>query len=135
VNRLQRRGERGPQGDHGQDGQPGPAGPPGEGIKHLDRRLLLLYLALVALLVSFFVYIQWDQANTNEARSQFEKAVVSNCETGQKNTEAFNALLNRLVEAVKANPTYSAAERAKAIAFYESGKQTVPECPPLAKGK
>jgi len=133
------RGERGPTGDHGQDGRVGPQGERGRDVdpatvRHerakIDRRLLILYGLLVVLLAAFLFYVKESDAKIEESRAKFETAIVENCEIGLKNTTAFNDLLDRLVEAVKVNPNYSVAERAKAIKFYESGRQTLPECPP-----
>jgi tellurite resistance protein len=98
----------------------------------MDRRLLILYALLVVVIAVSLTYIQYDNHRSEDQRAKFEHAVVENCEIGQKNTEAFNDLLNRLIEAVKQNPNYTDAEKAKAAKFYESGKQTVPECPPVA---
>lgn len=97
----------------------------------IDRRLLILYIVLAAVLAASLTYIVYDNNRAETAQAKFELAVIRNCEQGQKNTQAFNDLLDRLVEAVQQNKGYTDAQRQRAVDFYESGRQTVPPCPPV----
>jgi hypothetical protein len=96
----------------------------------MDRRLLILYGLLVFILAAALTYIQYDLRKTNEARHQFEDAIIENCQVGLKNTRAFNELIETARRAVAQNPDLNAAERRFRLEAYEKVTQIEPECPP-----
>lgn len=98
--------------------------------RKIDRRLLVLYLILVALVCGAVFYVDWDLDRYAKARAEFERAVIINCESNQRNTRALNDLLDGIIRSVQASDNLTPGEKAVRIAFYESGRQDVPDCPP-----
>lgn len=95
-------------------------------VKLTDRRLILLYVLVVALWVGLLVMVQRDV----EASHRFERAVVENCEANRKNTVGFNDFLDKLITSYQSSPLLNERQRRLRSAFLATAKQTVPTCPP-----
>lgn len=86
-------------------------------VRLTDRRLLVLYLTVVALFVGLGFVVQ---------------QLVASCEDTRANTQAFNEFIDKVVTTTAASPTLEPAERRLRAEFFKTAKQDLPECPPGA---
>ena len=98
--------------------------------RRLDRKLLLLYVMLAVVIGVSLSYIQYDQIRYASDRSQFEHAVVVNCNANRDNTTAFNSLLDNLIYATRTSDLLTDEQKRVRIGIYERGIMAVPTCPP-----
>ena len=103
-------------------------------VRLTDRRLLILFLACVTALTWLGVQqrsVDQAVARANRDREHFERAIIDNCRTNQKNTEKFNAFVDRIIASYATSPVLTPAQRQQRVDFFSGAKQSVPLCPPL----
>lgn len=111
--------------------------------KQQRRRQLALYV--VGLLVLAYIStltvrthvqterMQHAQVAYERDRARFERLSVMNCQANRENTIAFNSFIDKVVTIYFTSPVLSSTQRKARGEFLATGKQTVPNCPPLSK--
>lgn len=102
-------------------------------VRLTDRRLLVCYLLLVAVIV--WLAVQQQHAShaverANVDRHRFESAAVMNCQANRENTIRFNAFVARLIRTYQTSPVLTPAQRRDRVHFFDGLRQQVPTCPP-----
>lgn len=94
------------------------------------RKMLLLYLTLILGIV-LFLAVQTNAIKDAEKQNrQFQKDIVANCETVNRNTENINALIDTFIVRVQQADELTQAQKDEFVKLYTSAKGTISECPP-----
>lgn len=88
-------------------------------VRLWDRRLLIIYVLLIALLTAI---------------GQGYDSLTAACDATKSNAVTLNRTLDRIGQSVRMNPNYTAQEREERAQVYAELKQQVPTCPPGIPG-
>jgi hypothetical protein len=91
-------------------------------VKLTDRRLLLLYVLVIAAFIALGALVQ--------ARTSDRDGLIGACQDTRQNAVTLNKALDQLALSAQTSPILTRAERAQRAKFYDGLHQTVPTCPP-----
>lgn len=94
------------------------------------RRMLALYVVVVATLVVVVSAVQWYNVQREEARDTFRRQITNVCYISRENTINTNAFVDQLIKSVRDSRTLTEEEKRERIAVYSQIRGRVPECPP-----
>lgn len=103
-------------------------------LRLTDRRLLILYLSLIAGLVTVLWLFSRQEQQTEQRNREFQTAITTVCVDLNDSHERVNGLLEQLAESAASRPDRTPEEQARAREVYEGLKLAELDCPPLEVG-
>jgi predicted negative regulator of RcsB-dependent stress response len=98
-------------------------------IKLNDRRLLIIYLLITAVLVAVIYWVQHKANEFKDSEHQFDRQIVHNCQQNNKGFQHFNATLDQLIEDTSQTAGLDEAQKAKSIKVFNDLKLPISPCP------